>query len=164
MTYIIVLNSTASTSQGPNVKTNNSKHPCALTAASTYYPLHRMNRHVYVSVHALWIPGYIFAGRSRAQIRRAPQFHWPPNSRRSASSPDAPAHLRATMSSRTAQPLPHAALRRRRRRPRRNACHQDAKNEHFLIQHLSPARYQGVSPVLHTTEPTGSPKCAASSS
>ena len=53
MTYIIALNSTATTSQGPIVKTNNSKHSCALTAVSTYHPLHRMHRHVYVCVHAL---------------------------------------------------------------------------------------------------------------
>ena len=99
-----------------------------------------------------------------SSIRRAPQFHWPPNSRRSASSPDAPANLRATMSSRTAQPMPHAALRRRRRRPPTNkGLLSQYKNEHLLtVCHRRPSS-QGVSAWLHGTEPEGSPSAASSS-
>ena len=45
LTYIIVLNSTAKNSHASNLKTNNFKHSCPLTAACTYHPLQCKHRH-----------------------------------------------------------------------------------------------------------------------
>ena len=116
-----------------------------------------------VCVHAL-LPRYIFGGPPPAGIRPAPLLH------RLVFRP-APLLHRLARKLASAYELSHCSTLAPRSAQKKLKLASPQKPsismqkiEHLLSLDLARPPSQGVSPWVHTTEPEGSPKCAASSS
>ena len=146
------------------MNTNNSKHSCGLTAAATYCPLHRMQRHVHVCVctHSsldtfLAAPHQLESNQLPCSISLLAAGAW--------TAPDARANRRALeMLAHCSTLAPRSAQKKLKLASPQKPSMSMQKIEHLLSLDLARPPSQGVSPWVHTTEPEGSPLCAASSS